>query len=508
MRGHLLAGQSLALGGKVVDPQLELGEHRLAEECPAIILHDLAEVEELFFLCLGPLDHHVGEQQLVRRRRDLGGEGWIAGQLVRLGRIGEQAVHRVTPFVGVGREPVIFVAEVEQQIGVNVVGARVHVGARRLARPRQRIHPALGAHVREEANIVRPQRLDRIDRQLAHLREAVGPVGFHQRRVNVPIAHVRQPEHPPAKLEIAVEHGKPPVRLGNQRAIDRLRDVGAVERGLERAVVMPRLGPEQIALRLCRERRAERVLERLVAGPKLVEHQLAVGAVGRSADKCIALVVETGLLAVAELDGGTRDIGRGELVADVLRPGERRTRRGEQLLLIRRQGVRRLTQGVVQAECELVQPRVGRDQGVHPRRAERDDLGTYPGRGFAERGENVLRLLLAFLVGRDPAILIGLQRRISVEARGSAVSVGPGLERGLQRRRALAELALIGLERRDRLQQRLPLGFPRRIAGKEIAKVPGGSLRRRGARGLRDGLRRRGGRNGGDGGAGHQQIPA
>ena len=45
--------------------ELELGEHRLAEEGPAIILHDRAEVEELVLPGLGLLDHHVGEQQLV-----------------------------------------------------------------------------------------------------------------------------------------------------------------------------------------------------------------------------------------------------------------------------------------------------------------------------------------------------------------------------------------------------------------------------------------------------------
>ena len=126
----------------------------------------------------------------------------------------------MAPFVGVGGEAVIFVAEVEQQVRVHVIGRAVHVGARGFARPRQRIHPALARHVGELALIVGAQRLHRLDRQLPHVGQAVGAVRLHQRRIDVPIAEVGQAEHPPAKLEVALEHRQTAVGLGDQRPVD------------------------------------------------------------------------------------------------------------------------------------------------------------------------------------------------------------------------------------------------------------------------------------------------
>ena len=193
---------------------------------------------------------------------------------------------------------------------MNVVGRAVHVGARGFPGPRQRIHPALARHVRELALIVGAHRLHRVDRQLSHVGEAVGPVGLHQRRVDVPIAKVGQAEHPPAQLEIALQHRQTAVRLRDQRPIHAFGDVAAVERRLECAVVVPRLGLEQRALDLRAERRAERVLERLVARPELVEDHLAVGAVRDLAGDRIALIIEPHLCAVAELHGRSRNVGR------------------------------------------------------------------------------------------------------------------------------------------------------------------------------------------------------
>ena len=235
---------------------------------PAVILHDLAEVEELFLLRGCPLDHHVGEQQLVTGRGDFSGEGRIVRQLERLRRIGQQRMHRMAPLMRVGRQPIIFVAEVEQQIRVNVIGAGVHVSARSLAGPGQGIHPFARRHVREFTNVVGAQRLHRVDRQLAHLGQRVSPVRLHQRRIDVPIAHVGQAEHSAAKLEVTVQHRKAAVGLGDQRAVDRFGQVAAVERGLQRAVVMARLGAEQIALHLRGERSAETCSRRPCSSPR------------------------------------------------------------------------------------------------------------------------------------------------------------------------------------------------------------------------------------------------
>ena len=70
-----------------------------------------------------------GEEEFVRRRRDFGSECRIAGQFIGLRSVGQQRMHRMPPLMRVSGQPVIFVAEVEQQIGVNVERARLHVGA-------------------------------------------------------------------------------------------------------------------------------------------------------------------------------------------------------------------------------------------------------------------------------------------------------------------------------------------------------------------------------------------
>ena len=68
-----------------------------------------------------------------------------------------------------------------------------------------------------------------------------------------------------------MEHRQAAVGLGDQRTIDGLGDVRAIERALQCAVVVPRLGGEHRALDTGRERRSERILESLVAAPEFVE---------------------------------------------------------------------------------------------------------------------------------------------------------------------------------------------------------------------------------------------
>ena len=66
------------------------------------------------------------------------------------------------------------------------------------------------------ADIVGPERLYRVDRQLPHLGERVAAVRLHQRRVDVLITHVGQAEHSPPKLEIAMQYRQAAIGLGDQ----------------------------------------------------------------------------------------------------------------------------------------------------------------------------------------------------------------------------------------------------------------------------------------------------
>jgi hypothetical protein len=239
------------------------------------------------------------------------------------------------------------------------------------------------------------------------------------------------------------------------------------------------------------------ILERFVAGPELVEDHLAVGTILRIARERIALVVEPDLLAVAELHRRSRDVRGRELIANVVRPGKRGSGRRQQLFLAWGQSVLGQAEGVAQAEREpLLQYRIRGDEGVDLGGAQSHDFRIGPRRRLAKGSEDVLRLLLAFLVGGDPPVFVRLEGRIGVKARGPLADVRLGHERSAHGRSTSAERALLRLQRRNRLQQCLPFGFPRGIARIELRQIPcrscGCGLRHRHSR--YSSSKRRGGR--------------
>ena len=100
-----------------------------------------------------------------------------------------------------------------------------------------------------------------------------------QRRVDVVVREVRDAEQLGAQAEGAVQRRQRAVRLGDQRAVDRLGNVAAVQRrGQARGVLAgPRV--EEVALDLRVERDPEGALELLVRLPELAKDEDAVGAV-------------------------------------------------------------------------------------------------------------------------------------------------------------------------------------------------------------------------------------
>ena len=453
--------------------QLEFGEHGLAEEGPAIILHLLAEIEELLLLGLRVL-HQVREQQLlVQGRRDLGEEDRIVGLVIGLGRIGEQRVERMAPFMGIGAHPVIFVAQVEQQIGVHVERAGVHIGPRPLALAGPGIHPFGRSRLGDARLIVGAERLHGFERRRAHLVERVAAVHRYQRRIDVVIADVRQLEHLAAQLEIAVELGQPLVRLGHQRAVYGLGHVVAGKRAGERGRVFPCLGIEDVAAHLGAIGRAERVLELAVRGPEGVEHCLAVLAARRVAVERIALRIEADLLAGGERDRRPGNVRRAQLPRDLARRGERRAGAGEDRLALGRERVLGLAQRIGQCEVEPgTQRRIGGEKGVDLRLAERQQLGRGPGAGLAERGVEVARLRQLLLVGRDADVLVALQAGIGVDAADRAAEVRLEHQRLGEHVGAFAKAALEPGDGGNCGERLLAGIFPGGLAGIEFAQVP------------------------------------
>ena len=230
----------------------------------------------------------------------------------------------MAPFVRIDGEARIILGEVQQHIGVHVIGAAVHIGARCLALARERIHPARRRAFRQQPAIFGTERAQRFQRRRPHFRQREAPLVAHQRRIDVVIMEIRQAQHPLPEGEIAMQRRQPPIGLGDQRPVNAFRNVVAGQRPLQAVVVAPRLRLEDVAAHLRGKRGAERAFERLVARPEAVEDHFAVVAIGRLALDRITLIVETHGPAGRQRHLGPWNVGGGELVANVVRPGERR----------------------------------------------------------------------------------------------------------------------------------------------------------------------------------------
>ncbi len=183
-----------------------------------------------------------------------------------------------------------------------------------------------------------------------------------------------------AQLEGAVQRGQRAVGLGDQRAVDRLRDVPAVERGGQAGGVVAGPRVEEVTLGLGVESDAERPLEFPVHLPELAEHEDAVVAVGQGTVLRVGRAVEADLGPVRQGDVRERHV---RVVQDAV---ERRCRRRDEaglrqeLLLGRRQRVGPLPLEVEQEEAVRGEARLGRQELLDGPGRQRQHLRRQPRR--------------------------------------------------------------------------------------------------------------------------------
>ena len=222
---------------------------------------------------------------------------------------------------------------------------------------------------------------------------------------------------------------------------------GAVERRLERAVVLPRLRVEHVRLHLAVHGRAERAPERAKRSEEGAHDLLAIGAVRDGAIEAEGGAVELDALPVRERHRREREIRVRQNPVDVgRRAGDDRGAR-EQPLFSVGQRVFPPAQDVVQVELVDPQARLARDELVDRRAIDLEDLRLDEGRLGAEPRAELRHLLLHPLVGADARVLVGHHARVDVDAREvlrqprrQLERVGELLRRGRER----------ALERRDR----------------------------------------------------------
>ena len=273
--------QRRALLQFLVHLKLEFGEHHLAEERLSDRLQPLAQVVQLFLARLRVLDHVVVEQHLVADRGRFGDERRVLRLLVRLIRIGQHRVNRVSPLVGQRRERLVIVVVVQQKVRVHPVGAPVHVGPGMFALVRQRAHPATREPAAQQAQVFVPHRSQRGQRGALRLgdAEAGHRGGRKQRRIVVVVGElVADSQQPLAQAQIAVQGRKCRIGLGHQGSVDLGRHVVGEQRRLQRAVEAARLGREDVAHILGCQVRSHRSLVALPRAPERVEHGFAVGS--------------------------------------------------------------------------------------------------------------------------------------------------------------------------------------------------------------------------------------
>ena len=163
---------------------------------------------------------------------------------------------------------------------MDVVGAAIRVGAGPLPGRRIEVDPSLGEGALCGGRILVAERLQRRHDVLFRFVGGVGEVDRgHERGVEVVVVELGQPHHALAQRKIAVEGRQVPVHPVDEPHVHRRRDVGGIERALERALVVARLGVELVRLHLAIQSGAERAAEAAERAEERRHDLLAIAAV-------------------------------------------------------------------------------------------------------------------------------------------------------------------------------------------------------------------------------------
>ena len=265
----------------------------------------------------------------------------------------------------------------------------------------------------------------------------------------------------------------------DQACVDRLRDVRAVQRGLERRRVVPRPRVENIGLDLRVQRGAERAAIAAERAEERRHHFLPILAVRRHARDAEGGAVELDLLPVGERHRGVREVGVREHAEDVRWSRGDHRRGGEQLLLRICLGVRPAALDVVEIEAERLEPRLARNEAIDRRAIGLQDLRLDECRLAAELRVHLHHFLLHALVLADARVLVRQHAGVDVGPRELLVQLRQQLERVGESPRRGAERAAKALQLRNLGEQALfsrPPGLLRRIDVRGVPLVLVGNL--------------------------------
>ena len=126
-RTEIVGGKGLSLLDSLVDGELELGEHGLAEECAPQLLEGVPKIEQPLGGARGSLEHPVQQEGLVQGGRYFSDENGVVRVDEVLGLIGEARVEGVSPLVRQCRNGFVVIVVVHQNVRVDVVDMAVHV---------------------------------------------------------------------------------------------------------------------------------------------------------------------------------------------------------------------------------------------------------------------------------------------------------------------------------------------------------------------------------------------
>ena len=490
--GQVVARKALARLGHLVHLHFELGEEDLAEKGLAKAVQVAAEEEELGGVVFGlVLEHVVQEEVLVQRAGHLGHEDGVVRGDVGLVPAGKEGVHGVARLVGQRGDIVVAAHEVQELVGVHIVGRAVAVRARFLALGGHEVHPAGLVALLEVVHIGLAEGSAGFEREVHGLLGREGQVHIlHDGGVEVLVAELLDAHHPLPELEVAVQGVKVGVHIADELLINGRGDVVPVEGGLKAGAVVPGVLVEHVRLDLGVERCAQGPLELVVPAPKCLEHEVPVRAVaGGPVFRIRGRVQERDDFARGELHIlGVGQVGVGEDGVDRLgRSGHLAVGLGHELLARRVESVVLHPQDVVQVGLVVLQPGLLGHKPIHLLRINREDLGPDEGDGGPELRRHLLDALNHFLALGDLGILVRELAGVGHEARQVFVHPGHGGEPSVEHLSAVAQVAFVGRHLGETLLKRVLGLSPRRVVRVQVGQVPGEPLGDLGALGGKGG---------------------
>ena len=304
------------------------------------------------------------------------------------------------------------------------------------------------------------------------------------------VREILDAQEPATQSECPVQRRQSAVRFGDERPVNRLRHVRAVERRREGRRVLAGTGIEHIAPDLCVHGDTEGAREGSDRLPELPEDQDPVLALRECSVLRIAGAVEPDLPAIGERHLGERKIRIGEDLAERQRCAGHRPGLSEKLLLAWTQRVAALPLEVLEEEAVGGEPRLGAQEVRDGAGWESQDFRRQPGR---TRGK-VIRELLRFLSRRQglghACVLVGAHGGIRTDEPQLLLSLENRVQRQLERRGGRSQRPPFRLQSGEARAERPPRRDEGIRRGEDGAQVPVvvrandalGSRRRRRAR--------------------------